>query len=192
MLGASITMIVFLGKFAFNNPNPEAIYGIGATGAEDLWATMELAEAAKATELDDVHAHFVTWFLWGFIQSLLPCAIGICTGLLSLAAPAAALQIGGCAFSGSSCAGLAWYITGLVFRCRQSGNFASGDIMPAGSTMTEDEWITAITADDSTELYQYASGNFIWLFYVIGWIIMGSCCGLACCGAIITACCASR
>jgi len=53
--------------------------------------------------------------------------------------------------------------------------------MPANTT--EEAWMTAITADGS--LYQYSSGNFIWTYYLIGWIIMGSLCGLGCLCSIV-------
>ena len=181
---AAIALVVFLGKYSFNNPDADAWYGVttnAVTGitTEGLF-TSEIA-AGTATELDDVHSHFVVWFLWGFIQSLAPCGIAIVAGILGLINAQAASCCGGLLFASWNCSGLAWYIAGLVWRCRQSGSFASGDIMPANST--EEAWMTEITADGS--LYQYSSGNFIWTYYLIGWIIMGSLCGLGCLCSIV-------
>ncbi len=150
-----------------------------------LFPTQEAAEAASATDLDDVHGNFVMWFLWGFCQQMLMCVGPLLGGLCMLISPQAASAMMGLISCGSGCGGLAWYITGLVFRCRQSGNFASGDILPEGTTDEQKE--TMMTADGN--LYQFASGNFIWTFYVIGWIIMGASCGLSCLMAAVSACC---
>lgn len=84
---AAVALVVFLGKYSFSNPDADAWYGVttnAVTGisTEGLF-TSELA-AANATELDNVHAHFVTWFMWGFIQSLAPCGIAIIAGILGL------------------------------------------------------------------------------------------------------------
>ncbi len=187
-LAAAVAFVVFLGIYAFNNPNAEAIYGVNVDGTEALFATMEDAEAAKATDLDDVHGNFVIWFLWGFIQQMVTCGGPLLGGLCMMISPQVASAVMGLLGCASGCGGLAWYITGLVFRCRQSGNFASGDIIPDG--VTEEKWMEAMNAEGN--LYQYASGNFMWTFYVIGWILMGVACGCTCIGGIITTVCASR
>ena len=59
--------IVYMGIYGFNNPNLDCIYGVTADGTESLYPNTAAAEAAGAGDLDDVHAHFVTWFKWGFI-----------------------------------------------------------------------------------------------------------------------------
>ncbi len=54
-------------------------------------------------------------------------------------------NLAGCLYG---CSTLAFYITGLVYRCRQSGNYASGDIK-AIADISEDEWISLIEDDDT-------------------------------------------
>ncbi len=184
-LAAAVAFVVFLGIYAFNNPNAEAIYGVLPTGQEALFADEATANLAKATDLDDVHSNFVMWFLWGFIQQMVTCVGPLLGALCMLIHPSLGSAVMGLMSCGAGCGGLAWYITGLVFRCRQSGNFASGDIMP--DNVTEEQWMDAMNADGN--LYQYASGNFMWTFYVIGWIMMGVSCGCSCLGAIVTAMC---
>ena len=133
-LAAAVAFVVYLGIFAFNNPNAEAIYGVNVDGSEALFPTMEAAELVKATDLDDVHGNFVNWFLWGFIQQIVTCASPLLGALCMMVSPQVASAVMGLLGCASGCGGLAWYITGLVFRCRQSGNFASGDIIPANTT----------------------------------------------------------
>ena len=68
MCGLGITFTYFLGTFALNNPNSEGWYGV----VNDV-ATMNSEQymtANNAKEMDFVHDHFVTWFLWGFINNI--------------------------------------------------------------------------------------------------------------------------
>ena len=65
----------------------------------------------------------------------------------------------------------------MVWRLRESGAFASGDIVPAN--VNEDDWIKAVK---ESYLYQYESGNFMWGYYLITWtlIIVGCFCSCVC------------
>ena len=184
---AAVTFIVYLGIYAFNNPNAEAWYG-NAAGKEMLFETEADATTAKATDIVDIHGRFVTWFLWGFIQALLPLATGIIGAICGAISPklgSCMTGLGGC---GIGCGGLAWYIVGLVWRFGAAGKFASGDVMPEG--VTEDAWAKAVTCDASVVGdgwcgSQYSSGNFMYIYFLITWILMGVSCGCALIGAII-------
>jgi hypothetical protein len=169
--GVAITLVVYLGIFALDNPNAEGWYGevsdVPTMNSESWFASQD---QAKVANLDDVHSHFVTWFLWGFIN-----AIGTIGPMLLFCIPCCP-PIAAC----FQCSGCAWWIAGMVWRLRQSGSFASGDIMPANAT--EEDWIAQITADGS--MYQYESGKFMWIYYMITWIIMGISCLCSCCVGI--------
>ena len=71
-LAGGITFVVYLGKYAFDNPNKDCFWA--STGADDddglVFPTEALAKTAgfKEEEIVDVHGRFVTWFLWGFIM----------------------------------------------------------------------------------------------------------------------------
>ena len=126
--------------------------------------------------MDFVHDHFHVWFTWGFV-SFIPF-------LLCLPVPLVGTLLSAC----SACSLEAWWIAGMVWRLRNSGKYASGDVVPAFST--EDEWITAITGESSW--YQYESGRFMYIYLLITWITLGISCGCATLGCIftaITACC---
>ena len=66
--GLGITATVYMGIYAFNNPDAPAIY------YETLGGKPELASPDNvplgALEIDDIHDRFVTWFYWGFFQCL--------------------------------------------------------------------------------------------------------------------------
>jgi len=176
LCAVAITFTVYLGIFALDNPNAEGWYGEfgGAPRMQSLeWFQQQ--DQTKVANLDDVHGHFTTWFLWGFINQ-----IGTIGPMLLFCIPCCP-PIAGC----FQCSGFAWWIAGMVWRLRQSGSFASGDIMPSANT-DRDAWIEEITADGSW--YQYESGKFMWVYYMITWILMGVSCVCSCCAAAVAAC----
>ena len=171
----AITFTVYLGIFAMNNPNGEGVYGV--VGGQEFMKTQQQWDAMPVTavvhDLDDVHDHFVTWFMWGFIN-----ACGTLGAMMLICIPCCPPVLG-C----FQCSSLAWFIAGMVWRLRRSGAFASGDIMPANTT--EEDWIAQIKDDDAM---QYESGQFMWIYYMIMWIMMGVSCCCGCLGAIVGAC----
>lgn len=183
---AGVTFMAYLGIYAFNNPNEEAWYG-SMNGNGKIFETENAATAAKAIDIVDIHGRFVTWFLWGFIQSLLPLATGILGAICGAISPSLAAFMTGLGGCGIGCGGLAWYIVGLVWRFSAAGKFAAGDVMPEGTT--EDVWTKAITCDGVPEGtycgFQYSSANFMYIYYLITWIMMGVSVGCALIGAII-------
>ena len=76
-------LIVYLAIFAFDNPNPPAVYGVFPDTSEDesgkdietLFHSLEAGEEAGASDLVNMHSLFFGWFLWGFVQMicLFPC-----------------------------------------------------------------------------------------------------------------------
>ena len=132
-----------MGIYALNNPNADCIYGVTADGTESLYPNKAVAEAAGAGDLDDVHANFVTWFKWGFIQDVALLSVSILVGCCMFVSEGFANFLKAISGCGYFCSTIAFYITGLVFRCRQSGNFAAGDIQ-AIPGISEDQWIEVI------------------------------------------------
>ena len=70
---APIVFIVYLGIYAFNNPDNDAWIGktSGNVDTSDfkLFNTQEDGSKGGATDLVDIHARFVSWFFWGFLQT---------------------------------------------------------------------------------------------------------------------------
>jgi len=178
---AQVTFIVYLGIFAFNNPDKEAWYGINATGQANLFAAESDATTTGDTELDDIHGKFVMWFLWGFIMSLAPCAAAPLMAIAGCIHLTLANVLGGILSCGIGCGGLAWWISGIVWRFKASGAFAAGD------SLTEEEF-TALDADKES-LYQYRSGKFMLIYYLIIWSLMGCSILSSLIGLIVTSTC---
>ena len=74
-----ITLTVYLGIFALDNPDADGWYGtISGVPRMDSEASFKaIVDQATVADLDHVHDHFVTWFLWGFIN-----AVGTAVALL--------------------------------------------------------------------------------------------------------------
>ena len=179
LLGLQITLCVYMGIYAFNNPDSEGWYGI--VKGTKMMDSQEALRQAGAFALEDVHSNFVIWFQWGFANALTFAGYSSCIPFMAMFPPLALLMQ--CCSCYGGCSLLAWYITGLVWRCRTSGAFASGDLIVGD--LDEDAWISQITASDSH--FQYESGKFIWGFYVASWISMGVICCLCCCYTLIMA-----
>ena len=112
-----------------------------------MFATEEAANVDGATELVDIHQRFVTWFLWGFIQMLLPLAVGLLGAIATAINPSFGQATSGLLGCVSGCGALAWWITGIVWRFRSDGAFAVGDI-PQGD-IKQEEWVQTVTAEGS-------------------------------------------
>lgn len=153
-----------------------------------LFETESTALAANASDIEDVHGHFVAWFMWGFIQTII---FVIFSGWSSMKG----MSMNPTVLSGLSCiivcAELAWYIAGMVWRFNEAGNFASGDSPYAG--YSDSAWEKYAQCDSSFEYpdnycgFQYASGKFMFVYYVITWCVLGLACVCGCCGC----CCAA-
>ena len=169
---APIVLCVYLGIYAFNNPDNDAWLGVKDDGAYELFKDEAAGKTAEAKELVDIHTRFVNWFLTGFILALAPIGISILTGISSMINPTCGSALGGILGCGWTCSQLAWWITGIVWRFRADGSYSVGDIKPP--TKNEEEWTKLVTGDDS--LYQHQSGKFLAIYYIICWsIILFSC-----------------
>ena len=82
-----------------------------------------------------------------------------------------------------SCGGLFWWIYGMVWRFKPYGKFASGDVVP--ETFSGEDYKDVFIAS-YPDTNQYSSGNFMYIYYLIGWICLGVSCGCAILGAIVT------
>jgi len=183
-----LTFVIYLAIFAFSNPDNLTWIGNKpgtadpVTGEITYTMTLDTEEnlnAANATDMVDIHGRFVTFFTWGFLNTALCCGF-CCTGvLMSRCVPA----LVGCCFALSSCTQCSttiWYIMGLVWRLNEQGRFASGD------SLTEEEFTAK--QEDETDLYQTASGNFMWTYFLISWIMMGVSCVCGCLMPCIIGC----
>ena len=120
-----ISFTVYMGIYAFNNPNPPCWYSDAGLTAADPGVTAEFPNAAQP-----IHDQFVTWFLWGFINQLVWLALPLCwcsTGWMP----------GECKFHfwstsvGVCASSTAWWVAGMCWRYGVAGQYASGDALEA-------------------------------------------------------------
>lgn len=182
-----ITFCVYLGVYAFNNPDKEAWIGIVNIDANErvIFKTKGAVEAANAVQVVDIHARFVSWFLWGFINwfaplfivllAVLTCSINQIFGAIAVSALSLA----------SACSATAWFIVGAVWRFNLDGQYASGTLIPSGKT--PEEWNQTIIEQGSH--YQVNSGRFMKYFYMICFILVSLNCIITSLGCCVTVFC---
>ena len=172
MAALPVVWTVYLGIYAFDNPDQPAWYGV-TDGKPSLFGS---PDEQGAGELTDIHQRFVSWFLWGFIQALAPWLLAPFIVSCMVLSPELGSLCGILSCCGLGCSSLAWWIAGIVWRFRSDGSYACGDELIYG---TDGE---VLVADAS--LVQASSGKFMLIYYCI-------CFGLAVlklCGTIIFTC----
>ena len=123
-----ITFTVYLGIYAFSNPEAQAYY---ISGSDETQAELvAIVPDAEADGVIPIHDHFVTWFTWMFANQLITlswiCTLPILILFYNGSKNPAAIIFQIC-FSSYSCSVLIAYIMGLVWRFSKAGKFASGD-----------------------------------------------------------------
>jgi len=169
VIATILAFTVYIGKYAFDNPNPDAWYIDG-----QLVPAEPTLEGAEFTA---VHDQYVTWFLWGFINQMIFLASPLCA-LLTKMMPNDCqwhTYVTGCGVCLSS---IVWYIIGLVWRFNAVGKFSCGD---------ETE---VVASAESITLMQNESGNFMRIYFLITWICLSTICCCAISGFAFAQCCA--
>ena len=122
IIGGVITYQVYLGVYAYNNPDPTECWW--AKGLDHSYTSETAAQLAAGAdvELTDVHNKYVTWFVWGFWTSVSPCiAIPVIITLMCLGAEAIINFLAVAFGCGYACSGLFWFIFGIVWRWGKMG-----------------------------------------------------------------------
>ena len=127
-----------------------------------------------------VHDRFVTWFYWAFMNAALCGGFVCCAACMLLCAEGCVpvcLGLAGC----TQCSTLIWYFVGIVWRFNEVGRFATGNIVP--ENMTEEDWEKFLDDPKAAgNFFQRSSGNFMYSYFMITWILMGTMC---CCGCVL-------
>ena len=132
MLAGSITYGVFLGIYAYGNPDPDQcwwIKGNPTSAATQEGAVMlgSMQNPPVTGDLIDVHAKFTGWFMWGFWTCLAPCLACPIMVILALAkAQSLVAVVSGCVSCGVSISNLIWIIMGAVYRWGPMGKASTG------------------------------------------------------------------
>ena len=180
-LAGVIAYVVYLGIYAFNNPDPELAFSIGGQcygtqiAADAAWASLQTAGTVEADAVMlNAHTLFVSWFVWGFWTCVSPClAIPLFCILGCLGQPTIMMGCGGLFSAGLGCSSLFWIIFGAIWRW--------GDLAPctrdAIAPMAADGDIVAYEASVETQIatqgLQVQSGAFMKTWLIIQFCIMG-------------------
>ena len=123
----------------------------------------------RATTYVNIHGRYVTWFQWGFLMFFSGCAVSLFAGCLAFISQNLAAVCGAVLTCANCCTMIVWYIIGIVWRFDSYGRFAAGTIVPSG--ISEEEWEKEVKAADS--IYQWRSGKYMKIYYIITWTLMG-------------------
>ena len=130
-LALLITYVVYLGKFAFSNPDNPCWYVTSSWHEPNLTgiAPIENEDGDIPDNYTDVHGHFLRWFkmfFWLHIASFATCC---CSGCLAQKNKEVAMRcLGGCGFIAFITLFWIW-IKGMVWRYSAAGHMASGDYL---------------------------------------------------------------
>ena len=120
-LAGAIAFVVYLGIYAFNNP--DLPNGWTAEGLTQCYNTETGASVAATqaglqdAELVNSHQVFVAWFVWGFWTTVAPClAIPLFCIVGCLGLPTLTFGLGGLTSCGVGCSQLFWIIFGSIWR----------------------------------------------------------------------------
>jgi len=153
--------VVYLGIYAFNNPEPAAWY---IETSEDTGILVGVAPADGTEGVTDVHGNMVRWFTWVFANNMICFAAPIFMGAVSCmtaSCPSVTKACGAIVGGGWCLSATVAFIMGYIWRFNTAAMYACGDDL-------EDN--TTIEAWQLTEpLNQYSSGLFMMVYY---WIIV--------------------
>ena len=161
----SFVLAYFMFSYGFNNPD------VADTGLE-CYARYGDNIGYPFAPGKNVTSEFETWFKFGFVLNLLHMLYGV--AIIIAISPSCEL-LGAC--SGlcnclTSCGGLAWYITGIVFRWRHYGRVCSGEYWNKDS--------------GEPNVYMTETGGLMYYYYIVTWIVMGLSCLIWCCSCLFT------
>ena len=88
----------------------------------------------------DIHERFVCWFMWGFCMILAPLVSVILIALSSLISETLSIFCSGALTCAIACSSLAWWISGMIWRFRSDGSYASGDYPVSEVILDHEEW----------------------------------------------------
>ena len=180
----SLTIKAFCFWYAFFNPDRKAWYGIDpSTNEEKLFESP--SSLGDDTELLDIHSRYVVWFRWALFSLFSPYLIVLVMLFLNQFSADLSSFCGILMACNASCAGVACYITGLVWRFGEAGAFAAGDTL-IDWKLAEQKEMLELTGTQT--LFQLQSAKCVLYFYIASWVI----CCLACLESCFIACCTNE
>ena len=193
-----ITVLVFLGIFAFNNPDPNSVWVVRDFESVERSRDAVIA-AAGASGVDitegypvEMHKLFSAWFAWGFWASLTYAILFMASGGITAASPKVGAVLVS-ANTGLFCTNsIVWLICGFIWRFSKAGSIAAGDkLEPAPGTAPE-IWKQQQQASSEANGYQLKGGNFMGIYLTAMLILFGLIILSFVIGCMVLCCCDPR
>jgi hypothetical protein len=172
VIGVFVTITVYLGIYAYNNPDTGSCWVVKGLDAPQLTKDGAIAKSAQLgvsiTEGYPVEMHhlFRAWFTWGFwskiylvVTSILFQSMNKCIGKTSsvLGAISCGLYLTN---------GLIWLIFGAIWRYSAAGKTAAGDNLERPDGLTDEVWENSMEKSRRDNGYQFASGTFMHIYVI--------------------------
>jgi|Transcript_26 hypothetical protein len=147
-----ITLTVYCGVYAYNNPDPANAWVIKGVDSPSISKAAALTKAAdeSVTVLEgyplDMHKIFVAWATWGFWQNLVLVCVFIAATVVGAWAPSVFKIVGSLTGLGWLLGTIAWLVFGAIWRYSVGGSVAAGDMLVREDGKTDAEWKDALEA----------------------------------------------
>jgi hypothetical protein len=190
-----ITLTVYCGVYAYNNPDPGNAWIIKGVDSPSLTksAAVDKATADGVTVPEgypiDMHKVMVAWATWGFWQNLILVAIFALSIAIGTCAPKAFAVMGSLTGLGWMLGTILWLVFGGIWRYSNGGMIASGDRLEKADGQDEAAWKSSLDAASKSNGYQLASGKFMaTIFGLLGGVIFLMIVVFAIAGCLMCAC----
>jgi len=193
--GVWITSLVYLGIYAYNNPDPATCWVVRDLDSGFLTKEEVIARAVNV-DIDivdgypmEMHKVYTAWFMWGFWAKVIWLTTSIVLTGVSFANAYVAKMLGAINCGLYLTNGALWLILGAVWRFAQPGMVASGDKLTRPKNLSDDDWKTAVSLAKKDHGYQIQSGRFIKYYTSICfWAILLAVIAMAVTGLTVTFC----
>ena len=188
----AITMVVYMGIYAYSNPDPADCFwveGLTQTSVTSAGATASaLASSIVIPEGQPLNVHlvFTTWFAWGFWSCIGPIIAGPVLAIIACLCknqPMVTGILGGLTGCATCVSFLCWFIFGLIWRWGSMGQASTGAALPERDAASTDEaWDVIVAKEKLDHGLQISSGNFMNVLLILqcisyGITVLGMLCG---------------
>mgnify|MGYP007023081433 CR=1 FL=1 len=151
--GVMATVTVYLGIYAYKNPDPKACWVVRDLHTSGLTKSDVIARSnAMGIDIVDgypmeMHKVYVVWFLWGFWANVAILALNVLLMPLGFMKKERTGMILGSVFCGFYCINtFVWLAFGGIWRFSKAGVVASGDKLERLYGTTDAQWAQSLEA----------------------------------------------
>jgi len=174
-----ITLTIYCGVYAYNNPDPNNAWIIKGVDSPSLSKATAMSKASTegVTVPEgypiDMHKIFVAWATWGFWQNLVLIIIFCASGVITFLVPSIFPIVASLTALGWFIGTFLWLVFGAIWRFSFGGSTASGDKLLRDESVSAADWKISLQAASDKDGYQINTGKFMsTIFGLIGGVVM--------------------